>query len=96
MFDEHRLSHDRTDPARTCEPGNGRDEMNEQDEQGTHLRILAKPHNLRNGGPFSNSPRTACDTSNVSPLMGHSCVLPLECRGVLFIGVFRDLYPPPG
>jgi hypothetical protein len=58
MFDERRLSHDRTDSARTCEPGNGRDEMNEQDDEDAHLRILAKPHNVRNRDPLSNSPPT--------------------------------------
>jgi hypothetical protein len=41
MLDEHGLSNDRTDSARTRKPGNGRHEMNEKEDEDAHLRILA-------------------------------------------------------
>jgi hypothetical protein len=43
MFDQHRLRDDRTDAAGAKEPSERLNEMNEKDNQITHLPILTKP-----------------------------------------------------
>ena len=42
LFDENGLSDDRTDSARTHEPGERSDDMNEKDDEIAHLSILAR------------------------------------------------------
>ena len=56
LFDENGLSDDRTDSARTHEPGERSDDMNEKDDEIAHLNILARTAKLQELGSASNSP----------------------------------------
>ena len=43
LFDENGLGNYRTDAARTQEPGNSSNDMDEKDEEIAHLLIITKP-----------------------------------------------------
>ena len=66
LLNEHRLGNYRTNAAGTGDSSNGRDEMDEKDDEIPHLRMLAKLENARNWAHFSNSPPTVPYRSNVS------------------------------
>jgi hypothetical protein len=47
LLDENGLGDDRTDPARTQEPGECSDDMNEEDDEIAHPTILPRTANLQ-------------------------------------------------
>ena len=66
LLDEHRLGNYRTNAAGTGDSSNGRDEMDEKDDEIPHLRMLAKLENARNWAHFSNSPPTGWKSGGAS------------------------------
>ena len=64
LFDKNRLRDDRMHAAGTKEASERHDEMNEKDDKITHPCIISKPQNVRNSGPFCNSPGTGPNLLN--------------------------------
>src|SRR6266576_7204763 len=62
MFEEKRLSNDGTDTARSEQPGWGSDEVDEENDQIAHRRIVSGRRILRNYWRNNNSPATGPDS----------------------------------
>jgi hypothetical protein len=52
MFDEHRFRNDRPEATRSCQSGQGDDQMNENDDNIAHPRILSEPPKPTEFGPI--------------------------------------------
>ena len=60
VLEEKRLRNYGTDAARSEQPGQSGDEVDEKNDQITHRRIVAGRRTLRNHGRNNNSPATGC------------------------------------
>jgi hypothetical protein len=58
LLDKYGLGHHDTRPARTREPGDGRQEVENQDGQVTHVAMLTSERNPRNAKGIRNAPYT--------------------------------------
>jgi hypothetical protein len=52
MFYEHRFGNDRPEAARSCQSDEGDDQMNENDDNIAHPRIVSKPPKPSEFGPI--------------------------------------------
>jgi hypothetical protein len=72
IFERHRLRNDGTDAARTEQAGQGNKEMDKQNDQIAHRRIVAGREIRRKYGQNNNSPATG-ERIRQKPGRSHAC-----------------------